>query len=478
MRYAPSVGCRSLVALSLSLAFGACAYSIPEVSPADIPSIRQQLSANPLDTDLQVQLGMALFKTNDFEGSRMTLQAAVDSGNQSGPGLLYLGMVHEELHNWSAASDAYNQYLNVGRSEELKNELRNRLQFVAQNMLQERSQTALANESQLLTTAPTPRSVAVMPFAFNSTDANLEPLIYALADMMTTDFAVSNALIVLERAQIQSLLDEIGMNEAGYSEPGTGARAGRLLQAEHVVQGVLTPAGDQIAVSQDVLNVASASSAGQVNEAAALENIFDMEKQLVFRTIQEVLGVTLTPGEQQQILDNRTDNLLAFLAYGRGLREKDNGNYAAAQAEFEQAQQLDPSFSAAATEAQESQVMDEAAATTTAQIATTASSTGETGSGGSVAPPPTTTTTGATTGGGTTTATSQTLSEASNAVNPTRTSGTLDLGSTTSSDNTAATTTGEDRSDAVQESQGQESVTTVAQAQIRIVILRPGRGGQ
>jgi len=203
-----------------------------------------------------------------------------------------------------------------------------------------------------------------------------------------------------------------------------------------------------------------------------------MEKQLVFRTIQEVLGVTLTPGEQQQILDNRTDNLLAFLAYGRGLREKDNGNYAAAQAEFEQAQQLDPSFSAAATEAQESQVMDEAAATTTAQIATTASSTGETGSGGSVAPPPTTTTTGATTGGGTTTATSQTLSEASNAVNPTRTSGTLDLGSTTSSDNTAATTTGEDRSDAVQESQGQESVTTVAQAQIRIVILRPGRGGQ
>jgi tetratricopeptide (TPR) repeat protein len=478
MLHAPHISRRALAALAISLMFGGCAYSIPEVDPADLPGIRRQLANNPASTDLQVQLGMALYKTDDFEAARMTLQAAVDSGNQSGPGLLYLGMVHEELGNWTAASDAYNQYLSVGRSEELKNELRDRLQLVAQNMLQERAQTALANEAQLLAADPLPRSVAVMPFAYNSTDPNLEPLIYALADMMTTDFAVSNALVVLERAQMQTLLDEIGLSDAGYSEPGTGARAGRLLQAEHVVQGVLTPAGDNVSVAQDVLNVPSASSAGQVNETAALEDIFDMEKQLVFRTIQEVLGVTLTPGEQQQILDNRTDNVLAFLAYGRGLREKDSGNYAAAQAEFQQAQQLDPDFAAAATEATETAVMDDAATTTTAEIATTAAATGETTSSGAVAPPTTTTTGATTSSSSSTTQTAQTLSGASEAVNPTPTSQTIDLGSTQQSDNQTQQTTSEDRSDAVQESQGQENVTTAATAQIRIVIRRPGGGGQ
>ena len=83
--------------------------------------------------------------------------------------------------------------------------------------------------------------------------------------------------------------------------------------------------------------------------------------------------------------------------------------------------------------------------------------------------------TGATTGAGTT---SQTLAGASQAVNPSPTTTTIDLGSTQQSDNNTTQQPGQDRNDAVQESQGQESATSTAQAQIRIVIKRPGGGGQ
>ena len=423
--------------------------------------------------------------------SRAALQAAVDGGNESGPALLYLGLVQEEFEEWSAARDAYSQYLDVGRSEQLKEVVRRQLTLVAQNVLQEEAQATLAAESQLADTEVTPRSIAVFPFRYNSSNPDFEPLIYALADMMTTDFAVSNALIVLERAQIQSLLDEMALTQAGYAETGTGARAGRMLRAEHVVQGVLTTVGqDAIQVDTDVLSVPDAASVGTESASDELVNLFDLEKDLVFRIIRDRLGVQLTPAEEQAILDNRTDNVLAFLAYGRGLREKDNGNYAAAQAEFQQAEQLDPGFTAAADEAVETGEIATAETTTTAQIATTAASSGETGSSGAVAAPTTTTTgaadpagtsdggaqanTGATVGAGTT---SQTLAGASQAVNPGPTT-TIDLGSTQQSDNKTTQQPAQGRNDAVQESQGQESATSAAQAQIRIVIKRPGGGGQ
>ena len=391
----------------------------------------------------------------------------------------------------SAARDAYSQYLDVDRSEQLKEVVRRQLTLVAQNVLQEEAQATLAAESQLADTEVTPRSIAVFPFRYNSSNPDFEPLIYALADMMTTDFAVSNALIVLERAQIQSLLDEMALTQAGYAETGTGARAGRMLRAEHVVQGVLTTVGqDAIQVDTDVLSVPDAASVGTESASDELVNLFDLEKDLVFRIIRDRLGVQLTPAEEQAILDNRTDNVLAFLAYGRGLREKDNGNYAAAQAEFQQAEQLDPGFTAAADEAVETGEIATAETTTTAQIATTAASSGETGSSGAVAAPTTTTTgaadpagtsdggaqanTGATVGAGTT---SQTLAGASQAVNPGPTT-TIDLGSTQQSDNKTTQQPAQGRNDAVQESQGQESATSAAQAQIRIVIKRPGGGGQ
>ena len=55
---------------------------------------------------------------------------------------------------------------------------------------------------------------------------------------------------------------------------------------------------------------------------------------------------------------------------------------------------------------------------------------------------------------------------------------TIDLGSTQQSENNTTDQPGQGRGDAVQESQGSEGATSTAQAQIRIVIRRPGGGGQ
>jgi tetratricopeptide (TPR) repeat protein len=360
-------------------AAAACAGGLPAVSPADIPRLQQEVAASPEDTDLQVQLGMAQYAAGDYETSRTLLQGAVEAGNESGPALLYLGMANEELLDWTAARDAYTRYLTVGSSSETRDQVRRRLTLIGRNLLRAQAQQALAQEAQIGGgAAVTPRSVAVLPLAFNSDRADLEPLVYALSDMMTTDFAVSNALVVLERSQIQALLDEMALTSSGYAEPTTGARAGRLLRAEHVFQGVLTTLDqDDLQTDADVLNVPNTSSAGQIGESAALEALFDMEKQIVIRTIREVLGVELTPAEEQAILENRMGNVLAFLAYGRGLREIDRGNFESAQVEFQLSMQLDPGSFASrdAAMAETADLVDASGATTSVNCTTSSATT-------------------------------------------------------------------------------------------------------
>lgn len=486
MRYALSRSRFALSCLLVASGVAGCAYGIPEVDPVDIPRLQQEVAADPGNTGLQVQLGMAHFKNQEFSQALALLQSAVDGGDESGPALLYLGMTHEEFGSWTEAQTAYTRYLDVGRSEPLKEEVSNRLQLIGQNLLRERAQLALANEANI--GDPTPRSIAVMPFAYFSDNQDLLPLIYAISDMMVTDFAVSNALIVLERANIQSLLDEIGLTEDGYADPATGARAGRLLQAEHVVQGVLTPLGDNnLRIDTEALNVPGQNIVGNSGVEDALESLFDMEKELVINTIRDVLGLQLTPGEEQQIMDNRSANILAFLAYGRGLRQRDQGNYAAAQAEFQQAQEADPTFEAAAAAVVETQALTDASTTTTADLGATAAATGETGTGGGTVAPPSTATTGASTtastaatatpGQGTAGTTSGTLSAASDGVNPTPTAGTLNQGSTQQGQSQQQQQAQQERDTPQQESQNQDNPAQTPTAQIRIVVRRPG-GGQ
>lgn len=495
MNVPPVCAMRRFLLLGVGLALSACAGGLPNVDPVDIPRLEQEVLASPDNTGKRVQLGMAQFKAGDFLAARTSLQTAVEAGADSGPAFLYLGMTEEELQDWSAAREAYTSYLEVGASAPARAEVRKRLTLIGRNLLRAQALQALAQEQEITATgAITAQSVAVMPLAFNSERAELEPLIYALSDMMITDFKVSNALTVLERAQVQTLLDEMALNSGGYADAATGARAGRMLRAEHVFQGVLTTLGDDdLQTLADILNIPNTASAGQITETAVLEQLFDMEKQIVIRTIREVLQVQLTPAEEQRILDNRTENVLAFLAYGRGLRSLDGGDYDGATQEFALAMQLEPGgFAAAEAKAGETAALTDASTTSTATLEATASTTGETGAG--IFAPPTSATTesmatlgvgdpppvgeGSSDGDGQTfDIVSSTLINVDEGVNPNPNNSTLGQGSADQTRNATPEQTQPTNRDPVPESTGAEGVGTATAAQIRIVIRRPG-GGQ
>jgi Tfp pilus assembly protein PilF len=338
--------------LLLGIFLGACATGGGfDAQPADIPRLEQEIAANSADAEAGTALGLAYFRAGRFEDARTALNRAVQTGKASAQAHLYLGLANEELKDFAAARTAYETYLSSGKAD-ASDQIRSRLALVARQELRQSARAVVEREQQMSEEPPTPRTVAVLPFRLVGTSEELAPLQSALSDMIITDLSVSPALTSIERVRINALVDEMLLAQAGLAESATGARAGRLLKAEHVVQGVVAQSGaEQIRMDATVLNTQRREAAGNFGREQQINAIFDLEKEIVFNVFN-TLGVTLTAAERERINTNRTANLLAFLAYGRGLDAMDDGNYEQAAAFFRQAAQLDPTFDRAQTQQQ------------------------------------------------------------------------------------------------------------------------------
>jgi tetratricopeptide (TPR) repeat protein len=361
-----------VAALALAILLQGCAGNIATPRPEQIPALEAQLQKKPDDKDVAAQLGAAYVAAKRYDDAKRVLTPLVSAGTSNASAYVYLGVASEETNDFTGARAAYQKYLEVGRDQSVKDDIEGRLALVARKELKQQARAILDREQILSTEAPTPRTLAVMPFQFIGASEELKPLQTALADMMITDLSVSRSLIPVERVRMQALIDEMLLGQAGISDAANTTRAGRLLKAEHIVQGAINVSADrQLRVEGNVLATASRASRGSLTGQNSVDAVFDLEKQLVF-DIYRTLGITLTVAEQERINDNRTGNLLAFLAYGRGLEALDRGNYGEASAFFNQATSLDPQFSRAQAQRTEATQLNQSAQTSAEQIASSA----------------------------------------------------------------------------------------------------------
>lgn len=346
---------------------------LPTVDPNDIPALESAVEARPADADRLTLLGVAYYNAGRFDEAAATLQRAVAA--ETGPPVahLYLGLALEELQHWQAASDAYSAFLSASPEEsDVRNAIQGRVVLVERELMREQLRAMLAQEDALASQPAQPRTVAVFPFRIVADDPRYAPLQYALADMVTTDLSIPGSLRLLERAQIQALVQEMALSLAGYADASSAARVGRLMRAQHVVQGSVVLLGDeQLRMEMAVVDPSQGARTGESAGETALAQIFEAEKQMVLE-ILGVLGVALTAAEREAIEENRTGSLLALLAYGEGLEAMDRGDFATATAAFQNASSLDPSFQAAQTRAQEASGLQQAAETSSSDIAAAA----------------------------------------------------------------------------------------------------------
>ena len=345
----------SALYLTLVLSAGACASGgairVSDVTPQQIPSLEAAKSQRPQDANTLARLGVAYFKAERYADARPVLDSAMAHDPANGVAAIYLGMTAEQTGDFGTAKAAYQSYIGLARSSELRTAAQQRLALVDRRQIEYQARQALSNEATLSTMPPESNTVAVMPFNYGGTNQQIQPLTRGLAQLLVTDLAKSRQLRVLERERMQAILDEMKLADSGRADPTTALRSGRMLRAARVVQGTLTDLpGDQLRVNAVVVDVATAGAGSPATGADQLNRLFDLEKQIAF-SLFSAMGVQLAPAEQQAINQRPTQNVQAFLAYSRGLVAQDQGDYAAAQADFNDAVNLDPGFRAASQSA-------------------------------------------------------------------------------------------------------------------------------
>jgi hypothetical protein len=205
-------------------------------------------------------------------------------------------------------------------------------------------QLLLQNEEQLTVQRLAPKTVAVFPLTYHGTDRRFQPLGKGLAEMITIDLGQVNELTLLERLRLQTLIDEMERSQGVMFDRESAPRFGKLLSAGRIIAGSFDVLADkQLQVDMMSWDIVNQNFPDAVSQRDALNNLFRLEKEIVFGVLEE-MQIELTQEERENIQRIPTQNLLAFLAYCRGLEQEDGGDFQRAAKSYQEAFKLDPAF--------------------------------------------------------------------------------------------------------------------------------------
>lgn len=299
--------------------------------------------ARPNNPAVARSLGITYYKADKLAEARTHLEAAVRLDPRDGAAALYLGLTAEKQNDMPGAKSAYETYVKYGKTSKVRKQLEARLAHLTRQELQAAAKSAVAQEQQLTTQQGSITTVAVMPLRFVGADTSLQPLERGLAELITTDLSITDQLIVVERARLAALLNELALQQSGATDSTTNVRAGKLIQAGRIVSGQILQTGERLRVDAAIVNTTTSLVSGGASNENALEELFDIEKAIVLQLFDS-LGVKLTSAQRKQFETRPTRSLPAFLAYSRGLTFEDAGQYDDAARAYLDAARIDPSF--------------------------------------------------------------------------------------------------------------------------------------
>ena len=322
---------------------------------AAIEDLQQQAARNPDDAEPLRDLGIIHLRTNDFAKANEFLQGAFSRDPDDPKTLFHLGLVNETLGKPETALQLYERYREFSRLNGYRRLMAGRYAEVSRMQMRESLQARVADEARLVNEPSEPRIVAVYPLVYQGTDDQYAALGRGLAELITIDLGHVNQLQLVERVRLQELLNEIDVARTAHFDPATAPRVGRLVGAGRLVGGAYNVlGGSDLQLGGAMWEIDRADIADLGTRAGTLRNLILLEKELVFRILDE-MGIEPTQEERQQIEFIPTQNLQAFLAFSRGLEREDAGAFGEAAGFYEQAFQLDPNFRAAGERAEETQ---------------------------------------------------------------------------------------------------------------------------
>jgi len=194
------------------------------------------------------------------------------------------------------------------------------------------------------------RTIAVMYFQNNAMLGKeaMAPLEKGLADMLITELSKIEALKVVERAQLQSLIREMKIGQTGVVDESTAQQMGKLLGAESLLLGSFAtdPAGKKMRIDARIVETETGLTLEAEEITDKTESLFKMVDKLT-RKIAKKLEVKLTKADEQRLEKAENESFQAALFYSRGLEYEDAGEREKAIGMYREALEINPGYASA-----------------------------------------------------------------------------------------------------------------------------------
>lgn len=323
--------------LCLAVGVAGCASGSRVVPPSEIPALRATWEANPGDAETAQLLAASLAAADQCDLATEVAASVTPDANRSWP-VLVEGRCLEADGALEEAIAGYEAYLTSYGEGDGAAQVRGRLLIA-------REQAAVSRVRGVDPATLGPGGddvVAVLPLRVIGPES-YGALGRGLAAQINSDLLLLDRFRMVERMELQAILDELQLAQSPYADSTTTPAFGRLVQAGNLVTGtVQAPVEETVGLRADVV-----TSTGELTQTPArtapANQLLALEKEVVFE-IAGLLGYTVSQAERTRIMENGTRNLQAFLAYSEGLELADQGFYGAAAASFAEAQRIDPDF--------------------------------------------------------------------------------------------------------------------------------------
>ncbi len=133
-------------------------------------------------------------------------------------------------------------------------------------------------------------TLAVLYFESSEMNPELSGLKVGLAQMLITDLANTGDFTVVEREQLQAILDEQKLGHEGITEPGTAARIGKLLGAQKMLMGGYFKLGATFRVDARLVDVETSKIIASKGVNGRVEEFLSIESQLADFTRDAMLS--------------------------------------------------------------------------------------------------------------------------------------------------------------------------------------------
>ncbi len=175
--------------------------------------------------------------------------------------------------------------------------------------------------------ADDPKTIAVLYFENNSIvdKDKLDPLKKGLADMMITEMSKIKGIKVVERQRIQSIIEELNLNETDMIDKTTTQEMGKLLGAKVMLFGGFSNLfNDKLRIDVRLVRTETGETLKAEEETGELDEFLTMLQSLV-KKIASDLDIKLSSEDEDRLEASKDGNFDGYVTYAKALDFEDQG---------------------------------------------------------------------------------------------------------------------------------------------------------